>query len=135
MNYLAREAGMEDALICDSAGTIDYHTGKPADERMRRAAKEHGYHFEGSARPVSYDDLKEFDLILAMDRSNLADLEYLDQNGKHRDKLALFTSFCRADDAPQDVPDPYYGGEEGFHTVIHLIEDGCRGILEKLKAI
>lgn len=130
MRRVLEDAGLADRVACDSAGTIDFHRGKSPDPRMRRAAAEHGYTFEGRARPVTPMDLESFDLILAMDRENLADILALDSREMHREKVRLFASFCGNDAFPDEVPDPYYGGESGFHHVIKMVENGCAGVLE-----
>lgn len=136
MRAVLEEAGLSDSVELDSAGTIDFHTGKSPDARMRSAAKAHGYQFVGSARQVQREDLARFDLILAMDRANLHDLRALvdADDSETLEKLALFASFCRSAEFPDEVPDPYYGGEEGFHEVVRMVEDGCSGILEWVKA-
>lgn len=132
MNVLVEKAGKAESIQCDSAGTIDCHRGKLPDERMRATAKSHGYDFTGAARQVTFSDLEAFDLILAMDRSNLADLQSLDPEGLYHDKIQLFASYCTGNEFPEEVPDPYYGGEEGFHTVIKMVENGCAGLLEQV---
>ncbi|MDA7666673.1 low molecular weight phosphotyrosine protein phosphatase [bacterium] len=129
MNAVVRKAGLADTILCDSAGTMDWHTGKLPDARMRQAAKEHGYDFKGAARQVLTTDLEEFDLVLAMDRSNLADLQLLDTEEAYDEKIRLFGRYCSGDKFPEEVPDPYYGGKEGFHMVIQMVENGCEGIL------
>ena len=133
MNTIISKAGLEHSIDCDSAGTIDYHTGKSPDARMCASARNRGYDFVGSARQVEYADLKDHDLIIAMDRANHGDLCALDQNKRHRKKIAMFTSFCTEEAVPEDVPDPYYGGPEGFERVLDLLEDGCQGLLAEIK--
>ena len=129
MQAIVERAGLAETILCDSAGTMDWHTGKLPDARMRQAAKKHGYDFKGAARQVLATDLRDFDLVLAMDRSNLADLRALDADGDHEDKIRLFGSYCSGEEFPEEVPDPYYGGEEGFHMVIRMVENGCEAIL------
>lgn len=129
---LARHQGLLDRLRIDSAGTIGYHAGAPADPRMRRHAQARGYQLEGRARRVTPDDLTAFDLIVAMDRENLRDLEQL-AGGSHA-SLRLLGSFldsCDETSAP-DVPDPYYGGQEGFREVLDMIETAVPAILATL---
>lgn len=131
MKKLVDDRGMDDRVEVDSAGTISYHTGDGADSRMRSAAKRRGYHLESIARQFVPDDFENFDLILAMDRDNLADLRGLTMKEVHHDKLRLFGSFLPDEDDP-DVPDPYYGGASGFDTVLDMIEEACPHILEHL---
>ena len=133
MNAVIRKAGLEDRIVCDSAGTIDDHTGNPPDPRMLAAATSRGYAFTGAARQVDAADLQDNDLIVAMDRANRRDLLTLDQSGRYRDKIVMFTRYCQGPPAPpEDVPDPYYGGQEGFDRVLDLLEDGCQGLLAEI---
>lgn len=132
MNAIVDKAALSDSIHCDSAGTIDCHRGKLPDARMRAAAKTHGYDFTGAARQVTFSDLEAFDLILAMDRSNLADLRSIDSEGLYHNKIKLFANYCTGNEFPDEVPDPYYGGEEGFHTVIRMVENGCAGLLDQV---
>ncbi|MDA8020931.1 MAG: low molecular weight phosphotyrosine protein phosphatase [Thermoanaerobaculia bacterium] len=126
------ENGLEDSVHVDSAGTIAYHTGNPPDPRMRRAAERRGYVLGGAARQVRENDLSEFDLVVAMDRENLADLQRLaDRAGGGHDRLRLLTDFT-TDSQPIDVPDPYYGGDQGFETVLDMIESACPALLDTL---
>lgn len=125
--------GMGDRLEVDSAGTIDYHTGSLADERMRRAAAVRGYDLTSRARQVTVADLRRFDLVVAMDRANLQDLRSL--AGGSPEHIRLLGSFLQpgqAADAGPAVPDPYYGGAAGFEQVLDLIEAACPGMLAYL---
>ncbi|MBM4182223.1 MAG: low molecular weight phosphotyrosine protein phosphatase [Betaproteobacteria bacterium] len=129
--HLAREGALIDKLRIDSAGTHDYHVGKPPDARAQEAARGRGYDLSAlRARQVSSRDFEEFDLILAMDQENLANLRRLCPP-EHRCKIRLFLSFSRQH-ADQEVPDPYYGGRQGFDHVLDLVEDASRGLLESL---
>ncbi len=121
-------AGLSDVIECDSAGTIDYHQGQPPDSRMRRAGESRGFAFGGRARGVGEEDLASFDLILAMDRENLADLKAMDRQGRYGNKIRLFGRFASSSSA-QEVPDPYYGGLAGFEKALDILEDGCEGVL------
>jgi protein-tyrosine phosphatase len=118
-------------LEVDSAGTADYHVGKPPDRRTVAAAKRRGYDLGAlRARRVQPDDFHRFDHILAMDGSNLAQLEQLRPEGA----TATLALFMRAAGCVEDeVPDPYYGGVEDFERVIDLCERGARGLLERLR--
>lgn len=127
-----RDAGLEHAVYLDSAGTHAYHVGKSPDRRARQAASGRGYDLSGLvARQVSGDDFARFDYILAMDLDNLADLERICPQ-EHRQKLRLFLSFSAAY-AGQEVPDPYYGGPQGFDQVLDMVEDACAGLLEAVR--
>lgn len=122
-------AGIGDRFRIDSAGTISLHTGDPPDARMSRASAARGLPAEGRARQVKAADFDRFDLILAMDDDNLADLEAIASGGQgQRAHLQLFCDFCtRHDD--HEVPDPYYGGADGFEKVLDLLDDGCAEII------
>jgi len=129
---LAREAGLEEAVRIDSAGTHDYHVGKAPDERAQAAALGRGFDLSPlRARQVEERDFLEFDHILAMDRENLANLQRLCPP-VHRHKIRLFLSYSNRF-AEREVPDPYYGGRQGFDHVLDLVEDASRGLLASLK--
>lgn len=127
MNHLIEKANLSEAIICDSAGTSSYHIGSPPDRRMAAAAREQGITLKGSARQFKLSDFEEFDLILAMDRENYRKIISLD--GGHADKVRLMCDFCTRH-TEKEVPDPYYGGPEGFNKVIDLLFDACEGLLK-----
>lgn len=122
----------KEEVITDSAGTIDMHAGNPPDSRMTAALQRRGIRVFGRARQVTREDLAAFDLILAMDRDNLAYLHYLDRGGNYRGKIRLFGEFCRKTPG-EEVPDPYYGGEAGFDLVVSMLEDGCGNLLKYIE--
>lgn len=126
--YVA-ESGLDGTIEIDSAGTISYHEGEAPDARMREAAARRGYTLDGTSRKVAEADFRKFDLIVAMDRDNLNDLEA--QAGAGRPRLRLFGAYLSAE-SPVDVPDPYYGGASGFDRVLDMIEAGCPELLEEL---
>lgn len=132
MNHLIEQAGLSGQITCDSAGTSSYHVGSPPDRRMTAAAQQRGIPLGSRARQFHRDDFSEFDLILAMDRDNYADICALDPNGKYRHKVQLMCDFC-THHSLREVPDPYYGGAEGFNQVIELLMDACTGLLEQIK--
>lgn len=130
----AAEAAIREAALAagvplhvDSAGTAGYHGGEPPDRRIRAAGEALGLVIEGTARPVTRDDFHRFDLIVAMDRSNLTDLSRRAPAGTG-EKIRLFRSFDPAAD-DEEVPDPYYGGEEGFRAVISIVRPAARGLV------
>lgn len=130
MRARAEAAGQADSLTLDSAGTGDWHVGKPPDRRARDAAAKRGYDLSSlRARQVNRDDFHTFDFILAMDGSNLADLQALAPAGS-RARVQLFLDFSHGPE--QDVPDPYYGGEDGFDAVLDLVESACDGLIATL---
>ncbi|MDK9736648.1 low molecular weight phosphotyrosine protein phosphatase [Vibrio sp. D404a] len=114
----------------DSAGTIGYHQGNPPDPRSKAAGEARGYSFAGiTSRKVVSQDFEDFDLILAADNANLSDLE--SQCPVHlRHKLALFLSYGSS--SYQEIPDPYYGGGDGFELVLDLIEESSEAVLKSL---
>jgi len=129
---LLEQEGVADAIRVDSAGTGAWHAGEAPDARAQAAALERGVDLSTQrARQVSASDYLQFDHILAMDESNLADLA-AQCPAQHRGKLRLFLEF-----APHagelEVPDPYYGGEDGFGRVFDLVEAASRGLLEHLQ--
>lgn len=131
MNHLIEQHQLSDRIVCDSAGTGGYHIGSPPDRRMALAAAQRlGIQLCGQARQLQKSDLAEFDLILAMDRENYQDILALDRSGKYRDKVRLICDFCTKHTV-KEVPDPYYGGAEGFNRVIDLLLDACSGLLKQ----
>jgi protein-tyrosine phosphatase len=125
LKEMARKSGVQ--LHVESRGTHDYHVGEPPDDRAQRHAKGRGYDLSAQrARHISKRDFEEFDLVLAMDRGHLRILQRLCPP-QHAGKLRLFLQ-------QTDVPDPYYGGPEGFEQVLDLVEAACRGLLEEMRA-
>ncbi|GAA5128592.1 low molecular weight protein-tyrosine-phosphatase [Alloalcanivorax gelatiniphagus] len=126
------DAGLADRIHIDSAGTGDWHIGKAPDRRASAAAAQRGYQLEAlRARQVSAEDFRRFDLVLAMDDNNLADLQAL----RPEDDDALLVRFLDVlgDDGPHEVPDPYYGGDDGFDRVLDLVERASDLWLERLR--
>lgn len=132
MNHLIEQGNLGSSIICDSAGTAGYHIGCSPDSRMAAAAMSRGIALQGRARQFNKADFEEFDLILAMDKANYRDILSLDPTGKYRDKVRLMCEFCTRHTA-KEVPDPYYGGPEGFNHVIDLLTDACEGLLQKVR--
>ena len=128
MNHLVSQVNLNESIICDSAGTGGYHVGAPPDRRMAAAAQRRGITLVGQARQFQRSDFEEFDLILAMDKDNYRDILSLDPAGKYRDKVKLMCDFA-SHHHEREVPDPYYGGVEGFNKVIDLLLDACEGLL------
>ena len=133
MNLLIEQEGLSDRFICDSAGTGGWHVGALPDRRMRAAAQARGMNFIGSARQFEAKDLQEFDLILAMDTDNYYNILALDPKADFTDKVQMICDYCQTH-KDQQVPDPYYGGADGFNYVIDLLFDACGGLLKALKA-
>ncbi len=126
--HLVVQHGLEQHVHVDSAGTHNYHPGEAPDERSQRHAKRRGYDLSDlTARQLSREDFVQHDLLLAMDWDNLALAEQRCPD-QHRHKLRRLAEFCRRHEATV-VPDPYYGGHDGFEHVLDLIEDACDGLL------
>jgi protein-tyrosine phosphatase len=136
MRALVREAGMEDRIELDSAGTGGWHVGSPPDERATAAAAARGIALEGAARRVSVADFDDFNLMIAMDSANLSDLRDLAGDDRRRAKVRLLREFdpAGADPGDLDVPDPYYGPGDGFERVLDMVEASCRGLLAQIQA-
>ena len=133
---LVNDQGLDCAVAIDSAGTGDWHVGKAPDRRACRAAVEHGYAIQDlRARQVSANDFDRFDYILAMDRQNLAELEAMRPPGfgGHLGLLLDFSSECSPEGDHREVPDPYFGGDEGFQLVVALISNACHGLLAHMR--
>jgi len=129
---LAADAGMAERLTADSAGTHGYHVGEPPDPRAQKAAAKRGYDLSGlRARRFERADFHRFDLILAMDQDHHSILSHMARPPAGH-KLKLMMSYARRF-AEQDVPDPYYGGPQGFERVLDMLEDAARGLLESLR--
>jgi len=129
---LVREAGLERTVRVDSAGTHDYHVGEPPDSRAQQHAGRRGYDLSGlRARQVERGDFASFDLVLAMDRGQLRILRRMSPE-VHRQKLHLYMEFATGQ-VGGEVPDPYYGGAEGFEEVLDMVEAASRGIVAAIK--
>lgn len=131
---LVMAEGLGTRVLADSAGTHAYHVGEAPDQRSAAAALRRGVDLSDlRARKVRAADFADFDLLLAMDRSHLQQLAQMCPK-EHADKVRLFLSF-----APhlnlRDVPDPYYGGGDGFERVLDMIEAGSRGVLDHVRAL
>jgi len=127
------EAGQADNIIIDSAGTHGYHIGSSPDRRAQQAALQRGYDLSSlRGRQVEARDFHEFDYILAMDRANLDNL-LQDCPPMQQHKLKLLMEFSRGFNE-REVPDPYYGGAQGFENVLNMVEDAASGLLEEILA-
>ena len=119
MRSRLKRAGLEKEIEVDSAGISSYHQGDLADPRMRMHASRRGYHLTHRSRPVCTEDFYTFDLILGMDDANIDAL------------IGRMTDYCRTKTADY-VPDPYYGGAQGFENVLDILEDACNGLLASI---
>ena len=133
--HLVTEQGLGDRFLIDSAGTGNWHIGSPPHADSQRVARERGMDISDQrARQLTPLDLRDFDYLIAMDTSNKEGILALDPNGRYADKVKLMLEYhptCGI----QDVPDPYFGGPEGFYPVLDMIEEASRNLLaEILKA-
>ena len=133
MKKLVKREGLENIIEVDSAGTIDYHEGEPADERMQKHAKKRGYELNHTAKVFdTKTDFRKADYIVTMDNDNYYDITSFDKGNHHSDKIFKLSQFA-GDIKFEEVPDPYDGGPEGFEIVLDILEDACKGLLEKIK--
>ena len=129
--HYVQKAGHEDLIEIDSAGTLGYHQGSLPDHRMQEAAINRGYKLDSIARQVIRNDITDFDLIVAMDQDNLRELTNIsDATDSHIRLLGSFLVNNEDSTLVQPVPDPYYGGHDGFETVLDIIESACPAILD-----
>jgi len=132
MNKTIRDNKLSDLIEVDSAGTIDYHTGEPADSRMKKSAEKKGYKIDSSARQFNMErDFRNFDYIVTMDDENFEDIASMDVQNIYTDKIFRMVDFCATCNA-NEIPDPYYSGATGFEHVIELLEDATSALLNKV---
>jgi len=130
--YLLKSGGFAGQFEIDSAGTHAYHVGEQADKRMRSHASKRGYELTSISRKFDPDiDFDYFDMIIGMDNENIRVLKSKTRNAADLQKIHKMTDF-RKTFLYDEIPDPYYGGADGFELVLDLLEDSCKGLLEKL---
>lgn len=130
--HKVNEAGLQGRINIDSAGTGAWHVGKPPDARAHACARERGYDLSDlRARQVTREDFNHYDYILAMDETNLEDLQLLAPSN-YAGHLGLFLEFAQRPEH-REVPDPYYGGDQGFQLVLDLVEEASEGLLDEIK--
>jgi len=133
MKRIVADAGFQDKIYIDSAGTSAHHAGSRADSRMIQTAKQRGIDLTSISRP--FDPLHDFEFfhyICVMDDSNLQDILELDRQGRYQRKVSKLTDF-KEHRAENFVPDPYYGGAMGFEHVLDIVTDACHGLLKAIK--
>jgi protein-tyrosine phosphatase len=127
-------AGLLHQIAIDSAGTHDYHIGNPPDKRAQHAAKQRGYDMGNlRGRQIEAADFSRFDYVLAMDNANMAILQRLCPK-ELRERLGLFLHYAKQHKVTE-VPDPYYGGDDGFDQVLNMVEDASAGLLQHIQKI
>jgi len=129
--HLLVERNLSDKYEVDSAGTANYHVGERPDNRMLRTAEEHGVYLPSKARHTVSSDFKDFDVILAMDQSNYDDLNQIKPNDATADLLKM-RDFDE-EDKGGDVPDPYFGGADGFEEVFQILKRSCNNLIDFLE--
>ncbi len=130
--YKVKERGLEHAFEIDSAGTAGYHAGEPADKRMQKHALKRGYNLTSISRKFNPAvDFDKFDWVVAMDNENVSNLKRMARGPEDVDKISKMTDFRKTWNYTE-IPDPYYGGDDGFELVLDMLEDACEGLLEKL---
>jgi len=136
MRALVAREGLDEKVEIDSAGTGAWHAGEPPDHRSTAAARARGIVMEGAARQVTEADFEAYDLLLAADAQNVAALRAVAPSDEAAAKVRLLREFDPAAAAAHDldVPDPYYGGADGFDDVIDMVDAACQGLLERLRA-
>ncbi len=134
MRQLVTEAGLRDRIRAESAGTGDWHIGEPRDRRSQSVGRARGIPLSGSARQFVAGDFDRYDHVIAMDKSNRAELLRMARTDADCAKVRLLRSFDPTAPADADVPDPYYGGPSGFDDVFDICERACRGLLEHLRS-
>jgi protein-tyrosine phosphatase len=131
---LVIDEGLSDQIEIDSAGTHAYHIGEPPDSRSQQTALRRGIDMNDlRARKVERDDFSDYHYVLAMDQDNLSNLRALIAGGSSYARVELFMDYA-ADWSEQEVPDPYYGGAQGFERVFDMVEAASRGLLESLRS-
>lgn len=131
MRGLVADAGLDEEVEVRSAGTGSWHVGDPPDPRSVAAATERGVELGGAARQVEPGDFERFDLLVAMDRTNRDALLRLAPDEEARARVHLLREL--GEGVPEDVPDPYFGGDDGFDQVLEIVERNCRALLARLR--
>ncbi|MGM0546322.1 MAG: low molecular weight protein-tyrosine-phosphatase [Bacteroidota bacterium] len=129
--HLINERGLENYFEVDSAGTSAYHVGESANSKSQRTAQKHGITLRSKSQQFKSSDLEYYDLVLAMDNQNIRNIKQM-ANGNHDHKIGRMRDF---DPRPGDgeVPDPYYGGPEGFENVFQIVKRSCQNLLDELE--
>ena len=130
---MIKDEGLDDIVFVDSAGTSNWNDGKSPDERMRKHGAKRGYDFIGEARSFRSSDFDKFDYIIVMDNNNYNNVKKLAKSEDDVSKIYKITDFS-INKTTEHVPDPYYGGDDGFELVMDLLEDASKGLLNEIKS-
>ncbi|MCB1173424.1 MAG: low molecular weight phosphotyrosine protein phosphatase [Leptospiraceae bacterium] len=135
MQHLVQRAKLDRCFQIDSAGTSAWHAGEKANATSRKIARTHGIELQSRSRQFQTRDFQSFDLILAMDSSNYQEILKMARNPQDESRVVLFRTFDPECDPfhPEDVPDPYYGGLDGFQTVQEIIIRSCQNLLDRIR--
>ena len=128
----AKAAGLADSVLADSCGTSNYHIGDPPDRRSYANALANGVTIEHAGRQLQYQDLLDFDYIFAMDQQNLRDISELSRGHPDEGRIMLMREFDSSVNGLADVPDPYYGGDNGFQEVYEILDRSTRNFVESI---
>lgn len=131
---LINDSGLENQIVIESAGTGHWHVGASPDARMQATAREKGISLTSRAQQIQPGDIRRYDLILAMDQANLEAMQYMCSPEMAEQKIRLFRSFDPQADGDLDVPDPYYGRDDGFEHVFQIVHRTCPPILDYVKS-
>ena len=133
LEKMVADAGLQAQVQVDSAGTHSYHVGEAPDTRSQQHARHRGYDLSGQrARQLTAQDFDDFDLVLVMDSANEVAARRI-SSAAQQQRMKRLTDYCqRFDD--HEVPDPYYGGDQGFEHVLDLVEDACQNLLKSITA-
>ncbi len=131
MKALVEKDGLSDLVEIDSAGILGVHAGEPANSTMMKHASKRGYQLTSISRQITAQDFFDFDMIIGMDNQNIIDLNGVCPNDNLRSKISKMTDY--SSNSLGEVPDPYYGGDNGFILVLDILEDACSGLLEHVK--
>lgn len=132
--HLVEQAGLGHKYQVDSAGTSAWHVGEEPDARMRRVAARHGLKYTGRARQFETSDFEHFDWVIAMDTTNRDNLQRLANSPEQRAKIRLMRAFDPQASPNASVPDPYYGGIDGFEDVYQIVARASQGLLDALES-
>ena len=131
--HLVKEQGLDSYFEIDSSGTSAYHVGESANSKSQQIANQHGVTLHSKARQFEKSDFEYFDLILAMDEENYQNMKRLDARAEFENKIGKLRDFD-PDPGDGNVPDPYYGGIQGFENVFQIVKRSCENLLDELKA-
>jgi len=132
LKSIVEKQGRSHEFFIESAGLLDYHEGSLPDSRTRQSALKRNYVLDSRSKPVVPEDFKKFDYLLAMDKSIFRSLERMAKSEEERNKIVMMTDYLSKHNY-DEIPDPYYGGAQGFELVLDLLEDACEGFLKEIK--